>query len=55
MDGLTTLIRRLPRLNKSKSRFNMESVNQLAKKAAGLQPIERIRLVEANPKGQVCS
>ena len=25
----------------------MESVNQLAKKAAGLQPIERIRLVEA--------
>ncbi len=25
----------------------MESVDQLAKKAAGLQPIERIRLVEA--------
>jgi putative addiction module component (TIGR02574 family) len=25
----------------------MESVNQLAKKAIGLQPIERIRLVEA--------
>jgi putative addiction module component (TIGR02574 family) len=25
----------------------MESVDQLAKKAAGLQPIERIRLIEA--------
>ncbi len=25
----------------------MESVNQLAKKAMGLQPVERIRLVEA--------
>jgi len=25
----------------------MESVDQLAKKAAGLQPLERIRLVEA--------
>ncbi|MBW2737889.1 MAG: addiction module protein [Deltaproteobacteria bacterium] len=25
----------------------MESVDQLAKKATGLQPIERIRLVEA--------
>ena len=25
----------------------MESVNQLAKKAIGLQPVERIRLVEA--------
>jgi hypothetical protein len=35
----------MPEINEE--RYKMETLDQLAKKAIGLQPIERIRLVEA--------